>query len=387
MRVMIVAGEASGDLHGSHLVRQILRLRPGVRFFGVGGRLMAEAGVDILHDVTRQSVIGFTEALKSVRPLRRVQEQLALLLEEERPDVFVPIDFPSFNLKLAAKARMLRIPVVYYFSPSTWAWGAKRAELVANAGMNVCSVFPFEAEVYRKAGANVIYVGHPLLDIVKTDLETEKARELLGLPSGGPVLALLPGSRTQEIRRLLRPMVSAFELLRAEMPDLVGVVPAAHTTPVSSLEELIGDAPIHIVEGQTHAALRAADAAVITSGTATLEAAILGTPQVMVYKLSSVSYGIAKRLVRIRHVALPNIVAGKEIVKELLQDAVTPQAIADAVRPLFHDAEAVRRMRQDYADVVRRLGRQGAVERAAKVVLAAAEQELVDPEKYALREA
>lgn len=384
---MIVAGEASGDLHGSHLVRQILRLRPGVRFFGVGGRLMAEAGVDILHDVTRQSVIGFTEALKSVRPLRRVQEQLALLLEEERPDVFVPIDFPSFNLKLAAKARMLRIPVVYYFSPSTWAWGAKRAELVANAGMNVCSVFPFEAEVYRKAGANVIYVGHPLLDIVKTDLETEKARELLGLPSGGPVLALLPGSRTQEIRRLLRPMVSAFELLRAEMPDLVGVVPAAHTTPVSSLEELIGDAPIHIVEGQTHAALRAADAAVITSGTATLEAAILDTPQVMVYKLSSVSYGIAKRLVRIRHVALPNIVAGKEIVKELLQDAVTPQAIADAVRPLFHDAEAVRRMRQDYADVVRRLGRQGAVERAAKVVLAAAEQELVDPEKYALREA
>ena len=384
---MIVAGEASGDLHGSHLVRQILRLRPGVRFFGVGGRLMAEAGVDILHDVTRQSVIGFTEALKSVRPLRRVQEQLALLLEEERPDVFVPIDFPSFNLKLAAKARMLRIPVVYYFSPSTWAWGAKRAELVANAGMNVCSVFPFEAEVYRKAGANVIYVGHPLLDIVKTDLETEKARELLGLPSGGPVLALLPGSRTQEIRRLLRPMVSAFELLRAEMPDLVGVVPAAHTTPVSSLEELIGDAPIHIVEGQTHAALRAADAAVITSGTATLEAAILGTPQVMVYKLSSVSYGIAKRLVRIRHVALPNIVAGKEIVKELLQDAVTPQAIADAVRPLFHDAEAVRRMRQDYADVVRRLGRQGAVERAAKVVLAAAEEELVDPEKYALREA
>lgn len=384
---MIVAGEASGDLHGSHLVRQILRLRPGVRFFGVGGRLMAEAGVDILHDVTRQSVIGFTEALKSVRPLRRVQEQLALLLEEERPDVFVPIDFPSFNLKLAAKARMLRIPVVYYFSPSTWAWGAKRAELVANAGMNVCSVFPFEAEVYRKAGANVIYVGHPLLDIVKTDLETEKARELLGLPSGGPVLALLPGSRTQEIRRLLRPMVSAFELLRAEMPDLVGVVPAAHTTPVSSLEELIGDAPIHIVEGQTHAALRAADAAVITSGTATLEAAILGTPQVMVYKLSSVSYGIAKRLVRIRHVALPNIVAGKEIVKELLQEAVTPQAIADAVRPLFHDAEAVWRMRQDYADVVRRLGRQGAVERAAKVVLAAAEQELVDPEKYALREA
>ena len=384
---MIVAGEASGDLHGSHLVRQILRLRPGVRFFGVGGRLMAEAGVDILHDVTRQSVIGFTEALKSVRPLRRVQEQLALLLEEERPDVFVPIDFPSFNLKLAAKARMLRIPVVYYFSPSTWAWGAKRAELVANAGMNVCSVFPFEAEVYRKAGANVIYVGHPLLDIVKTALETEKARELLGLPSGGPVLALLPGSRTQEIRRLLRPMVSAFELLRAEMPDLVGVVPAAHTTPVSSLEELIGDAPIHIVEGQTHAALRAADAAVITSGTATLEAAILGTPQVMVYKLSSVSYGIAKRLVRIRHVALPNIVAGKEIVKELLQEAVTPQAIADAVRPLFHDAEAVRRMRQDYADVVRRLGRQGAVERAAKVVLAAAEQELVDPEKYALREA
>ena len=182
-------------------------------------------------------------------------------------------------------------------------------------------------------------------------------------------------------------MVSAFELLRAEMPDLVGVVPAAHTTPVSSLEELIGDAPIHIVEGQTHAALRAADAAVITSGTATLEAAILGTPQVMVYKLSSVSYGIAKRLVRIRHVALPNIVAGKEIVKELLQDAVTPQAIADAVRPLFHDAEAVRRMRQDYADVCAGWAVRGAVERAAKVVLAAAEQELVDPEKYALREA
>lgn len=282
---------------------------------------------------------------------------------------------------------MLGIPVVYYFSPSTWAWGAKRAELVANAGINVCSVFPFEAEVYRQAGANVIYVGHPLLDIVRTDMDKEEARRRLGLPLDRPVLGLLPGSRTQEIRRLLRPMVGAFEQLQSEFPDLIGVLPAAHTTPVSSLQELIGDAPIHIVEGQTHAALVASDTAVIASGTATLEAAILGTPQVVVYKLSTMSYSIAKRIVRIDHVSLPNIVAGREVVKELLQDAVTAGGIADAVRPLLSDGEARRRMQADYEEVVRRLGSSGAVERAARVVLAAAEEELVDPEKYALQEA
>lgn len=387
MRIMIVAGEASGDLHGSYLARQILRLHPKARIFGMGGRLMSEAGVDVLYDVTHQSVIGFTEAIKSIRPMKRIYEQLSLLLEEEKPDVFVPIDFPSFNLRLAAKARMLRIPVVYYISPSTWAWGAKRAELVANAGINVCSVFPFEAEVYRQAGANVIYVGHPLLDIVQTDMTMEEARIHLGLPVDAPVLGLLPGSRSQEIRRLLRPMVGAFEQLRAEMPGLVGILPAAHTTPATTLQQLIGDAPILVVEGQTHQALIASNAAVITSGTATLEAAILGTPQVMVYRLSSMSYSIAKRLVRLDHVALPNIIAGKEIVKELLQDEVTATGIADAVRLLFQDPEAVARMKADYEEVVRRLGSCGAVERAARVVLAAAEEELVDPEKYALQEA
>lgn len=387
MRIMMVAGEASGDLHGSHLAREILRLNPEARIFGMGGRLMAEAGVDVIHDVTRQSVIGFTEALRSLRPLKRVYENLSLLLEEENPTVFIPIDFPSFNLKLAAKARHMGIPVVYYFSPSTWAWGAKRAELVANAGINVCSVFPFEAEVYRKAGANVIYVGHPLLDIVKPTMDAAEARRHLGLAEDRPVLGLLPGSRSQEIRRLLRPMVAAFKRLEPDIPGLQGILPAAHTTSMAEIQELIGDTPIRVVEGQTYPALIASDAAIVASGTATLEAAILGTPQVMVYRLSGVSYSIAKRLVQIDYVALPNIVAGREIVEELLQDEVNSSAIADAVRPFYTDPEAVRRVKEEYAQVVNLLGRSGAVERAARVVLAAAEEDLVDPAKFEMQEA
>lgn len=387
MRIMMVAGEASGDLHGSHLARAILSQNPKARIFGMGGQLMADAGVDVVHDVTRQSVIGFTEAVLNVRPLKRILDNLSLLLEEENPAVFVAIDFPSFNLKLATKARTLGIPVVYYFSPTAWAWGAKRAELVANAGINVCSVFPFEAEFYRNAGANVIYVGHPLLDIVPTHLGKETARKQLSLDADRPVLALLPGSRTQELRRLMRPMVSAFKRLQAEIPQLQGVVPVAHTASIEALKDVVDDAPIRLVEGMTHQAMVAADAAVVASGTATLEAAILGTPQVVVYRLSGVSYRIVKRLIKIDHASLPNIVAGREIVKELFQDDVNGHEIADAVRPFLVDPAAREHVRAEYAEVVRRLGSSGAVERAAKVVLAAATGDPVDPAEYELREA
>lgn len=387
MRIMMVAGEASGDLHGSFLAKEILRQNPKVRMFGMGGRLMNEAGVDVLFDLTRQSVIGFTEAIRNMRPYTRILNHLTLLLEEEQPAVFIAIDFPGFNLKLAARARELGIPVVYYFSPSAWAWGEKRAEILANLGVTVCSIFPFEAEVYRKAGAHVVYVGHPLLDIVKRTKSQPDARQELGLDPDRPILGLLPGSRVQELRRHVKPMAEAYRRLAREVPGLQGVVPVAHTTSCDTVREMIGDTPIRLVEGRTHEVLTAADAAVVASGTATLEAAILGTPQVVVYRLSGISYHIVRRMVKIPHASLPNIVAGREIVRELFQDDVNGHTIADAVRPFFKEPDAVRRVQGEYAEVVRLLGRSGAVERAAKVVLAAASGEVIDPADYELREA
>ncbi len=383
--IMIVAGEASGDLHGANLARKLSELEPGVCLSGMGGALMQQAGVHLLHDPTRLSVMGVVEVLRHVRVLRRIQAQMIAALERQKPDVVVLIDYPGFNMRLAQEAHSRGMPAVYYISPSAWAWKRGRAKRVARTTACVCAIFPFEAEVYRAAGAAVCYVGHPLLDIVHSTAERRCFLPEIGLQPDRPFFALLPGSRQQEIRLLLPDMLQAAELIRAEVPEAQFALPVAHTLRRDLIDSYLAahsGLAVAVVAGRTHDIMATADAAIIASGTATLEAAILGTPMVMVYKLAPLTYRILKRLVKIKLFALPNIVAGRKVVEELIQMDATPERMAAEVLALWRQPERRATMAAGFAEMVQRLGQTGAVTRTAQAVLAVAHR--ADPQQFAV---
>ena len=368
MKIMMVAGEASGDMHGSHLARALAERRPDAELFGMGGSMMEAAGVRLLFNPTSISAMGFVEVLRSVQVFRRLLARMEEVLERQSPHALVLIDFPEFNMRLADRAHARGIPVVYYFSPSAWAWRKGRARAVAGHAARVLAVFPFEAEVYREAGANVEFVGHPLIDIVKATCTAEEARGSFGL-GPGPVIALLPGSRRQEIDNHMAPLVGASRRIREARPDAQFLLPLAHTVDRARVESKLGEGHgIHIVEGRTYDALTAADAALAASGTITLEAALLGTPIAVFYRTSASTYWIAKRFYKRPHISLPNIVADRGIVEEILQDDVNPQRLADAALALL-DPERAAAVREGYEEVRRRLGGPGAVGRAADSII------------------
>jgi len=369
MKIMLVAGEASGDLNGAHLARALRDRQPALELFGMGGSKMAQAGVELLYDPTAISSVGFLEVLRSVNVLRRVLDRLARELDRRQPACVVLIDFPEFNMRLGELAKARGIPVVYYFSPQAWAWRKGRAKSVAKHAALVCAVFPFEADVYREAGARVEYVGHPLVDIVKPALAPQEARRALGVEQASPVIALLPGSRRQELENHLGVMFAAAKKLSAQFPQARFLLPLAHTVARGRVEaKLPPGVPIRIVEGMTYEALSVSDAAVAAVGTVTLEAALIGCPFVGVLRLSSSTYWIAKRLYREKYAVLPNIVVGREVVPELIQEQVTPERIAQEVMGLL-DPRRRQQVREGFREVRERLGGPGAVGRAAEAIL------------------
>ncbi len=376
LKVMLVAGEASGDLHGSYLARELLKQRPTTRLFGMGGALMKEAGVRLLFNPTSISTLGFLEALKSAQVLRRVLLRFGEIVERQQPHVVVLIDFPGFNMRFAEILKRKGIPCVYYFSPSAWAWGRNRAEKVAETATKVISIFPFEYEVYKEAGADVEYVGHPLLDIVPPAAPKAFVRDKLGLPKERPLIALLPGSRRQEIKGLLPIMLKSMQILRREIPDLEIVIAAAHDSALEEIQHILRnfDAEASTMLGQTYDVLNASDLALVASGTATLEAALLGIPQVVIYRTSSSTYYVAKMLLKIPHVALPNIVCQREIIPELLQNDAIPDKIGAQLIKIWQPEERAR-IRADYQEMRQRLGEAGAISRAAQMVLGVADEE------------
>ncbi len=372
VKIMLVAGEASGDMHGAHLAHALLERNPGVRLMGMGGAMMKEAGVRLLFNPTSISAMGFVEVLRSVQVFRRLLARFEDLFERQAPDALVLIDFPEFNMRLADLAHNRGIPVIYYFSPSAWAWRKGRAKSVAEHATTVCAVFPFEAEVYQEAGANVEFVGHPLIDIVKPTLSREEARRELGCGEADPVVALLPGSRKQEIDHHLTPLVGAARRFRQEIPNAAVLMPLAHTVDRGQIESKLGENHgITVVEGQTYNVLAAADAALAASGTVTLEAALIGTPIAVFYRTSSSTYWIAKRFYKRPYISLPNIVADEGIVEEILQDDMTPQRLAESLLALL-DPQRQEQVKRGYEEVKRRLGGPGAVGRAADAILRAA---------------
>ncbi|RMG58684.1 MAG: lipid-A-disaccharide synthase [Gammaproteobacteria bacterium] len=366
---MVVAGEASGDLHAAHFVEALRQLRPQAHFSGMGSRHMREAGVELLVDADEVSVMGVWEVLVKYPHLRERLGFLRRQMLARRPDLLVLVDFVEFNLKLAEAAKAAGIPVLFYVSPQIWAWRPGRVKKIGERIDMMATIFPFEVPYYREAGIPVRYVGHPLVDEVRIEETKEEARSALGLEDGGPLIGLLPGSRQSEVARILPILLDSAELIRAQHPDARFVIPVAHTIRREMIEERIAESglPVQVVDGQSHRVMRASDVVVTASGTATLEVALVGTPMVIVYRLAALSHLILSRLVTINHVGLPNIVAGREIVREFIQGDARPEAIAEEALRILDDPAYRHRLLEGLAEVRTLLGEGRGPERIAQV--------------------
>ncbi len=375
-KIMIMSGEASGDLHGANLAREIQKQDPSIALYGVGSARMKEAGVQILADASEISVVGLTEVLTHISAIRRVYVTLKKFLRHERPDLLVLIDFPDFNMLLGKAAKKIGIPVLYYISPQVWAWRKGRIKKIADLVKAIIVVFPFEVQLYEKERIDVRFVGHPLMDVVKSDLTKKEARNDLGIDVDRRTVALLPGSRKSEIIHLLPDMLSAARILSSRFPDLQFILPLAPTLDREFVLSFTDQAGVllRIVEGRAYDVLKASDTALVASGTATLETGLMGVPMVIMYRVSPLTYFIGKRFIDVDHVGLVNIVAGKRIVPELIQDEVTPGKIADAVTSMLTDKAYYMRICEDLTEVKTRLGEPGASRRAALVVRELLEQ-------------
>jgi lipid-A-disaccharide synthase len=369
-KILMVAGEVSGDLHGALLMEAILRIDPEVQFFGVGGERLGRMGMRLLYHSQSLSVVGITEVLLKIRSIMKALRGLKQSLDRERPDLIILIDFPDFNLRLAKIAHRKGIPIFYYISPQVWAWRPKRVKLIAQWVKKMVVLFPFEVPLYEAAGVNVEWVGHPLLDIVKPTLSKEAAFQRFGLDPKQRTIALLPGSRMHEVKRLLPPLLASAQLLQKETPDLQFIIPLAPGILQGTLSPWMRNisVPVKVVEGWTYDVMNISELLITASGTATLEAAILGKPMVIVYKVSFFSYWIGRALIRVDHIGLVNLVAGKEIAPELIQNDVNPQRVAEEALRILRDPILSRRMTEMMAGVRQSLGEPGAAQRAAHIV-------------------
>jgi lipid-A-disaccharide synthase len=373
--IMLSAGEASGDLHGATMCRALRALDPSLRLMGMGGPRMAAAGVEILVDPTAHAVMGTSEAIGRVPGLYRAYMLLVRRLREARPMAMVLIDFPEFNLRLARQARRAGIPVVYFIPPQVWAWRRGRIRQMARRVTRVLAAFPFEKSLYEEAGVPVEFVGHPLLDVVPSDLDRAKGRKRLGVGERQTLVGLLPGSRRQEVDRLLPPMLdAAARLSRADGRRcfVLGLAASVDRGPLSVHLRRAAEAggpPVEVVEGLTYEVMAASDALLIASGTATLEAALLGTPMVVCYRVSRLSEVVVRLLNRSAWISLPNIVAGRGAVPEILQDQVTGARLASEAERLLVDSVAATAQRAAFKEVRLRLGQPGVGARAARAVL------------------
>jgi lipid-A-disaccharide synthase len=371
--IMIVAGEASGDLHGAALARALRGQDPQCHLIGMGGSAMAEAGVECVADVTGEAPVGFVEALGHLGALRRAFRRLRAAMTRPRPPaVLVLIDFPEFNLRLARVARRSRVPVVYFVPPQIWAWRPRRVRTIRRLVSLVLAVFPFERALYQHARIPVEFVGHPLRDRVADALSRPESRAALGLAGDDEIIGLLPGSRPVEIRAVLGVMRDAAELIRLARPRSRVVLALAPTVDEREVKSVLGASDVGVVRGQTYAVMRAADLLLVTSGTATLEAALLGTPMVVCYRLAALSELIVRMLLRVPWVSLPNLVAGRAVVPELYRQATTPHGLADAALELLASEDRLAAQRAAFAELGEQLGSAGVAARAAALVLATA---------------
>ena len=377
MRIMIIAGEASGELHGAGVVAALKARRPGIEILGVGGNRMEKAGCELVYHIERFSVMGLTEVVRHLPFVRKALRRLDGLLESRRPDVLILIDYPDFNLRLARKARSRGIPILYYVSPQVWAWRARRIHTIVKLVDCMAVVFPFEVELYEKAGGKVVFVGHPLLEVLESKQPRADFCAGAGLDPDRPIIGLLPGSRIMEVERMLPAMVGTLRTVQRDLSGVQGVIGlaptvsradlAAHLAWTAGLEEDAGGVPV--VEDSAYEVMNHADLLLVASGTATLESACFGTPLLVLYRMSRLSWWIARRLVDVPDIGLVNVVAGRRIAPEFLQDDVDPNVLSPVVLDLLREPEKRRAMTRELREVRDRLGTPGASSRVADLAL------------------
>ncbi len=370
-RILIVTGEASGDLLASHLVQAMRAADPALSISAMGGEKLREAGAEIIVDISRHAVMGITEVIGHLGTLYGIFRKLKLILKRDRPDLLILVDYPDFNLRLAGVAKKHRIPVLYYVSPQIWAWRTGRIGQIAASVSTMVVVFPFELPLYREAGVDAHFVGHPLLDIVKVSRSREENRKHLGLLPDRTVIGLLPGSRISEVKRILPPMLEAARRLSRERKDLQFIIPVAPGLHKAELENLTGDdaAAVTMVDNSIYDVIDSSYLVIVASGTASLETALLAKPMVIVYRMSPVSYRIARLLVKVPHIGMANIIAGKKVVPELIQEQASGKRIAAEAARLITDTRYYGDMRTELELIKKKLGEPGASERAARIAL------------------
>jgi lipid-A-disaccharide synthase len=368
-KILMVAGETSGDLHGAHLMEAIQKIDPGVEFFGLGGEALAQRGMRLLYHHRTLSVVGITEVLVKLKTILQALRGLKRALPLEKPDLAILIDFPDFNLRLARSVYRRGIPILYYISPQVWAWRANRVKVMARWVRKVIVFFPFEVPLYRAEGVDVEWVGHPLVETVKPSLSKEEAFAEFGLDPLQPVVALLPGSRESEVKRLLPTFIDAARILLGRIPALQFVIPLATGLGGEVLASWLPQTsiPLRIIEGKTYDVMNISDLLITASGTATLEGGILGKPMVITYKVSPLSYLIGRLLIRVDHIGMVNLVAGKGIAPELIQKDASPERIAGEALSILQNPEIRHQMSESMKEIRQKLWRPGAVQRAAEI--------------------
>ncbi len=369
----IVAGEASGDLLGSQLMEALKRELPGVRFVGIGGPKMKQAGMQILFPMEKLAVRGYVEVLRHLLEIIGIRRKLRAYFLASPPDLFIGVDAPDFNLGLELTLKSLGIPTIHYASPSIWAWRGERIHKIKRAVSHMLTLFPFEAVIYEKAGIPVTYVGHPLADMLPQIPNRTAMREQMRLPQQHPIFAFLPGSRQSEVRSLAVVFIETAKLILQKLPNALFLVPLASRETRTIFEEALykceaHDVPITLLFGHAHEAMIAADGVLVASGTATLEAALIKRPMVITYKMPALSWWLMKRKQYQPYVGLPNILAGKFVVPELLQDEATPQNLAQALLNLVSDKQAVAELESLFGKIHVSL-KQNAAHTAARAIL------------------
>lgn len=366
--ILIVAGEVSGDIQGGKLVKAIKELSPEIKIAGIGGDNMSSAGMELLRSVDEMSFLGFTEIIKHLPFVRKVMNELLKWIEIERPKIVLLIDYPGFNLRLAEKAKKLGCKIIYYISPQIWAWGKGRIKKIAGVVDQMIVIFPFEEELYRNAGVAVEFVGHPILENLEVNSSKEDFFSENDLDSDEILIGLLPGSRTQEVESLYKTMIDAVELLKSEFPNAQSITAKSPVLDNTVYDKIAGNDRLKQTN-KTYDVMKHSDLLFVASGTATLESACFGTPFIVVYRVSPISWFIGKMLVKIDSIGLVNIVAGKKIAPELLQSDLTPARLAREALNILKDEKSYAETSSELLKVKNLLGEPGASKKAAEIII------------------
>lgn len=368
-KIMIIAGEASGDMHGAKLAQSLQTQSNNISLFGIGGNAMKEQGVQLLIDAHTLSVVGITEVLSKLRTIYRALTTVKSALKKRKPDLLVVIDFPDFNFLVAAAAKKANIPVLYYISPQIWAWRQNRVKTIKRLVNHMAVIFPFEAPFYRKHRVPVTFVGHPLLDRISP--VTDPYSSAIG--GDAPVIGLVPGSREKEVATLLPIMLDAATIVQKNLPKANFLISCAHSVPEALISNMTHPyaSTIHleIAKGPVEQVFKKSHLLVAASGTVTLEAALHGIPAIIVYKVSPMSYQLGKRLIKVKHIGIVNLIAEKELLPEFIQDNASPPTIARAVTAMIDDPEGVKQTKYELLKIREKLGGHGASDRVAQIAM------------------